>query len=430
MRKSLTIALGFLLLASFGFGQTVISVVSSSVPNDAGTVAVPINLANSEDVGGIQFSVKDVPNVLGVVTVTPFGRTAADEFDDADNNGIWTPDEDLTVDHNNNGVWDDAFAVEFTNRDSSVSILIFDNSGRAIPAGNEPICQIWYTIPVWLQDDIVALDFHEILNAETPFLLVVSDPEGAAMTALWQNGMLTRGGIEFSLEQGPNLSPGLQGTIIVNMENAVPVKGFQFNLIDNPDRFTVVGVNALGRASEFNMVGNEVEGQSMVLGIHFDGDQIPAGGGPILEVVVDVSADGAIDEEVPVAISQLIVAAEGGLPLPSNGIGATMTLVVGVEDQAAIPTEFELAQNYPNPFNPSTTIGFGIPEASDVQLAIYNLLGQEIRSLANNNFQPGSYSVVWDGNDNAGNQVVSGIYLYRLTTSTGFVQTNKLVKLK
>jgi len=89
-----------------------------------------------------------------------------------------------------------------------------------------------------------------------------------------------------------------------------------------------------------------------------------------------------------------------------------------------IPLEFELSQNYPNPFNPSTTIGFSIPEASDVKIEIYNVLGQRIGVLLDEFRDAGRHSVVWD----AGN-IPSGVYFYRIKTSD-FENTRKMLLLK
>jgi len=81
------------------------------------------------------------------------------------------------------------------------------------------------------------------------------------------------------------------------------------------------------------------------------------------------------------------------------------------------PKTFELANNYPNPFNPSTTIQFGVPQTAQVSLVIYNVLGQKVRTLVDNEQRAsGRYSVVWDGRDNGGNTVGSGMYFYRLET--------------
>jgi hypothetical protein len=91
-----------------------------------------------------------------------------------------------------------------------------------------------------------------------------------------------------------------------------------------------------------------------------------------------------------------------------------------------VPTNFELYQNYPNPFNPSTIMKFDLPDNAHVVLKIYNLLGREIRTLLNSNRPAGSYQVTWDGLDNSGKQVSSGIYFYRLTAGN-FSKTMKMV---
>ncbi|MCH6559422.1 T9SS type A sorting domain-containing protein [candidate division KSB1 bacterium] len=82
--------------------------------------------------------------------------------------------------------------------------------------------------------------------------------------------------------------------------------------------------------------------------------------------------------------------------------------------QETIPEGYALEQNYPNPFNPSTTITFGVPEASEVTLAIYNLRGQVIRTLHSGPIAAGQHSVVWNGTDFRGAKVASGVYVYRL----------------
>ncbi len=86
--------------------------------------------------------------------------------------------------------------------------------------------------------------------------------------------------------------------------------------------------------------------------------------------------------------------------------------------EATIPTSYYLYQNYPNPFNPGTIIRYDLPKASQVNVEIYNLLGQRIRHLVNAETQgPGFVQVVWDGFDDQGTQMVTGMYIYRLTTT-------------
>jgi len=99
---------------------------------------------------------------------------------------------------------------------------------------------------------------------------------------------------------------------------------------------------------------------------------------------------------------------------------------IQLESNAKIPTAYQLFPNFPNPFNPSTKIRFDLPEKSITILKIYNLLGQEVRTLVNEIKKAGSYEIIWNGLDNFGKKPSSGIYLYRLETD-GFKQTNKML---
>jgi hypothetical protein len=102
--------------------------------------------------------------------------------------------------------------------------------------------------------------------------------------------------------------------------------------------------------------------------------------------------------------------------------------VVSVEE-SVIPNTFELMQNYPNPFNPSTQIKFSIPVNGFVTLKIYDLLGKEIKTLINSEYSAGSHSMQWNGDDNLGNKVSTGIYVYRMT-SGNFASSKKMLLIK
>ena len=105
--------------------------------------------------------------------------------------------------------------------------------------------------------------------------------------------------------------------------------------------------------------------------------------------------------------------------------------VVGVEKtNNNIPAKFSLSQNYPNPFNPTTLINYDIPNAGNVTIAIYDVLGRKVTELVNTFQQAGSYKVSWDGTNQYGNKVTSGAYFYQLRASNGFIETKKMVLLK
>lgn len=91
-----------------------------------------------------------------------------------------------------------------------------------------------------------------------------------------------------------------------------------------------------------------------------------------------------------------------------------LSSVVGVDDNPAVPARVKLDQNYPNPFNPGTTIRFEIQKAGALTLKIYNLLGEEVRTLVDSKKTAGAHAVYWDGKNNVGAPVSSGSYIYRL----------------
>jgi len=99
------------------------------------------------------------------------------------------------------------------------------------------------------------------------------------------------------------------------------------------------------------------------------------------------------------------------------------------EAEPSLPTAFHLAQNHPNPFNPRTTISFRLRERALATLEIYNVFGQRVRTLFNESKSAGEYRVEWDGTDDNGSVVASGVFLYRLSVGD-FVEVKKMTFLK
>jgi len=105
------------------------------------------------------------------------------------------------------------------------------------------------------------------------------------------------------------------------------------------------------------------------------------------------------------------------------------TEATDVTPENVTPQSFELAQNYPNPFNPTTIIKYAIPQNAVVTLSIYNMLGQKIKTLVSEQKNAGTYSVQWNGDNEFGQKVSSGAYLYKINAGN-FVKTMKLILMK
>jgi len=127
----------------------------------------------------------------------------------------------------------------------------------------------------------------------------------------------------------------------------------------------------------------------------FAGAESGVGSGPVLELVFDAS-DEALLHSLRLDRVRLN---EGMIP---------------VRIAAEVPKAYRLAQNCPNPFNPETVIRYDLPEAGSVRLTVYALTGQVVRRLVDGDRSAGRYSVVWDGRDEDGRDVASGVYLYRM----------------
>ena len=109
--------------------------------------------------------------------------------------------------------------------------------------------------------------------------------------------------------------------------------------------------------------------------------------------------------------------------------GEFVVMGITVIEETPIINNYELGQNYPNPFNPSTVIKYNLPETNFVTLKIYNMLGQEIRTLVGGQINAGSHNIIWNGKDKMGNSVSSGAYLYQIIAGE-FIQTKKMLLIK
>ncbi|NWF51351.1 MAG: T9SS type A sorting domain-containing protein [Ignavibacteriaceae bacterium] len=133
-----------------------------------------------------------------------------------------------------------------------------------------------------------------------------------------------------------------------------------------------------------------------------------------------------LDTQQPIVLEpgEFFIYSTVKLPTPEAGL-----LVSAEPIDAGLISEFYLEQNYPNPFNPSTEIVFKVAEPGIVNIKIYDVLGREVKTLLNDFRNNGIYSVVWDGDNNFGERVSSGVYFYRMEAGS-YVETKKMMLMK
>lgn len=160
------------------------------------------------------------------------------------------------------------------------------------------------------------------------------------------------------------------------------------------------------------------------------------GNGRVYSVHLAVNDDygntGTAIYRVWVPISRNGSAMDDGVDYSVNSSCSSGFAKLALDDNAPsnlIPEGYSLKQNYPNPFNPTTTIRFNLPEEAQLTLKIYNSTGQLVQVLATGQMSAGKHELVWNATDISGNQVASGMYLYRLTTGH-FTQTRKMLLMR
>jgi hypothetical protein len=213
--------------------------------------------------------------------------------------------------------------------------------------------------------------------------------------------------------------------LVVKADEARSLKGYGFVLSFDPARYELVKTREItegllntgtGEKPLF-LSSNRDPGQVSVGAMKVDGDAA-AGGGALVEFTFKT-------DQTPLPTDFQIT---DGILVDLDG-KVDMVTSVEIGNLKPMPKTYALDQNMPNPFNPTTTISYQLPESGPVQIVIYNLLGQKIRTLVNDRMDAGFYTVGWDGADETGRQVASGVYIYRMQ-SAAFSQTQRMMLLK
>jgi flagellar hook assembly protein FlgD len=183
-----------------------------------------------------------------------------------------------------------------------------------------------------------------------------------------------------------------------------------------------VGTPVLANAADGLMLDSRIEnGTLRLITLSLNGQTLSAG----QAVLIPVTLTGA--GQASLTMTDLIASSALAQTIPVQ-LGTVVQPVSGKGTSA--PTSFSLNAASPNPFNPATTISYEVPQSAHIQLTVYNLLGQEVVRLVDQTQQPGRYQITWNALNAQGASVASGVYLYRLTSSTGYSDSRRMTLLK
>ncbi len=269
-------------------------------------------------------------------------------------------------------------------------------------------------------------------------LITVTDPAALFAMDASKNGTISAYDASLILQAAAGLIPPLTNIVPSGLSKGVVMQATGTLNMANPEATTNSDVVKVGLK-----IANPTNVYSVALTSKADFSQVTID-------AVNATLPEGWDMKWNVVNGELRIAAAGITPLASGDIATIMVRLkdkesrvsfstdamlnenfqsLGTVEVAAIPTVYALEQNYPNPFNPTTTIRYAIPTDASVNLIIYNVQGQKIRTLISKEQKAGYYNVVWDGRNEAGQTVSTGLYLYRVQAGS-FVATQKMLMLK
>ncbi|MCJ7498080.1 MAG: T9SS type A sorting domain-containing protein, partial [candidate division Zixibacteria bacterium] len=220
-----------------------------------------------------------------------------------------------------------------------------------------------------------------------------------------------------------SLQAGSEGKIDLWADLKTPVAGVQLKIKYDPEQLSFSAPALTSRSNGLDIhYKDDGKGNLTVLFYRFFGKPIDSGEGSILSLPV-VTSSNFDKEKLQLYLKEAILADPEAVVIPVD------------KGEVILPKSFSLSQNYPNPFNPNTTIRFeigvggGNQAAVNATLKVYNILGQVVKTLVNEPKLPGIYYQTWDGKNEQGEKVSSGLYFYQLRAGN-YSETKKMVLVK
>lgn len=281
-------------------------------------------------------------------------------------------------------------------------------------------------------DDSGTVDFNDFLGFAGSFNQSVATVDGVPVPSTKPLLRTLQPGVNDNVELSMNLASdkvlvGQTVTVNVTVNNAASLKGFGFDLSYDTDKFEFVAatpatedlLKASGAETPVFLSHENTVGELSIANAIVDGSPV-TGNGDVVSLTFRVLTE--FEDNARFEIANGVVFDGSQLSNPVVALGS-----LNVE---STPTEFALLQNFPNPFNPETTIKYNVANGGNVSLRIYNVVGQVVKTLVAEQQNAGRYTVRWNGTDDRGLSVSSGIYFYQITAGSDFQDVKKLMLLK
>ncbi len=228
-----------------------------------------------------------------------------------------------------------------------------------------------------------------------------------------------------------NTNPGQDFDLDVVVNDVTGLFGVSFELVYSPvtllDPQATSAGSFMGTDPIFFANTDKATGKISAGVSRKAGQTSVTGAGVVAKIKMRVSSQAVRGQAITFTLQNVTANDANGQAMTlSVSPGPPLLVSVVSRRLAALPTVFALHQNSPNPFNPSTEISYDLPEASDVQVAVFDMLGKHVRTLVNERQVVGSYSIFWDGRDEYGQLVASGVFIAHLRAGK-FVQSRKML---
>ena len=342
------------------------------------TFDVTISWENPGTIAGIQLVLEDLPEAVTMTNVEGLGVLAGEDLNaySSDYNGIAT-------------------------------ILWFSLTGATLEAGEGELARVTFEVNEDAGCGSFDLEFSDDQTGT-----VFSDSNGLAY--FWDGEGQS---INTICDANLSLVQISDTEFEVHLLNTVDVAGFQFDLVDSPDNFSINPVVGTTDRTNGYMVSANASGT--IIGFSIMGDTIIPGSGAIIEVSTDNSIN-----DTEVCFENIVLADPTGAEIQARSECLTFSDDLD-NDTVEVPQDYSISKIYPNPFNPSTTIEWTMKEFGSHRLDVYNTNGQLIDVISEGYTSPGYKQSTWDASNHA-----SGIYIVRLIIENNLVSSNKVMLVK